>query len=127
VISKVYAVISTAQLARAHAWYAQLFGRRSDLHPMAEVHEWYFANGGVQLVADAERAGRSMLTLIVSDLEAARAELQTRHLSLGPATASDFAIVAQIRDPDGNQLTFAEPGPAQTHARSQMQTAHPGR
>lgn len=112
-VSKVYAVVSTAQLSRAHEWYSRLFGRASDLHPMAEVHEWHFANGGVQLVDDASRAGRSMLTVIVSSLDAARAEMQTRDLLLGQATGGDFATIAQIRDPDGNQVTFAEPGPAQ--------------
>jgi hypothetical protein len=126
VITKVYAVVCTAQLGRAHQWYARLFGRTSDLHPMAEVHEWHFLNGGVQLVADAKRAGRSMLTLIVSDLDAVRADLQSRDLSLGPPSGGDFAIVAQIRDPDGNQITLAEPGPAQTQAREPIQIAHPG-
>lgn len=37
---------------------------------MGEVYEWYFGDGGVQLVDDAKRAGNSMLTVIVSDLEA---------------------------------------------------------
>ena len=119
-ITKVYAVVSTAQLARAHEWYSRLFGRSSDLHPMAEVHEWYFVNGGVQLVADAERAGRSMLTVIVSNLDAIRAEMQTRHLALGPASGGDFATVAQIQDPDGNRITFAEPGPTQMQAQAQI-------
>lgn len=47
-----------------------MFGRAPDLHPMGEVYEWYFGDGGVQLVDDAKRAGNSMLTVIVSDLEA---------------------------------------------------------
>jgi hypothetical protein len=126
VITTIYAVISTARLARAHDWYARLFGRRSDLHPMSDVHEWHFPNGGVQLVADAGRAGSSMLTLIVNDLDAVRADLRSRRLSLGPASGSDFATVAQIRDPEGNQITFAEPGPAQMPSRSQILIAHPG-
>ena len=121
-ITKVYAVVSTAQLSRAHDWYARLFGRSSDLHPMAEVHEWYFVNGAVQLVADAERAGRSMLTVIVSNLDAIRAEMQTRDLALGPSSGGDFATVAQVRDPDGNQITFAEPA-TQVQVQAQAQTA----
>ena len=113
-IDQVYAVVSTAQLSRAHEWYARLFGRASDLHPMAEVHEWYFVNGGVQLVEDAGRAGNSMLTVIVGSLDKARAEMRTRALELGPANGGDFATVAQIHDPDGNQITFAEPAPVST-------------
>jgi predicted enzyme related to lactoylglutathione lyase len=108
-ISKVYAVMSTAEIGRAHEWYARLFGRASDHHPMAGLYEWRFPNGGVQLVADAARAGRSLLTVVVGGLDDAHHEMQTRDLVLAPATGGDFAAVAQIADPDGNRITFAEP------------------
>ena len=113
-ITKVYAVVRTAQIGRAHEWYARLFGRASDRHPMEAVHEWYFLNGGVQLVADAERAGRSMLTVVVGKLDAARSEMQTRDLVLGAAAGGDLASVAEIADLDGNQIIFAEPRLAAT-------------
>lgn len=112
-ISKVYAVVSTSNLDRAQQWYSKLFGRVPDLRPMDEVHEWYFGNGGVQLVADSKRAGASMITLLVADLETSQSALQSRGLSLGPSSSSDFATIAQITDPDGNQITLAQPGPAQ--------------
>ena len=80
---------------------------------MAEVYEWYVGDGGVQLVDDAKRAGNSMLTVIVPDLDAARGALQSRHLSLGPSSGGDFAPLAQISDLDGNPITLAQPGPAQ--------------
>ena len=115
-ISKIYAAISTKDLDQAQQWYSRLFGRPSDLHPMDEVYEWHFGTGGVQLVADAKRAGSSMLTLIVGNLEASRSTLQSRGLSLGPASGGDFATIAQISDPDGNQITLAQPGPAQAQA-----------
>jgi hypothetical protein len=35
--------------------------------------------------------------------------MQTRDLVLGPIAGGDFAPVAQIADPDGNRITFAEP------------------
>ena len=60
----------------------------------------------------------AMLTVIVSNLDAIRAEMQTRELVLGPPAGGDFATVAQIRDPDGNQVTFAEPGPTQMQAQT---------
>lgn len=117
-VSGIYAVVSTAQLARAHEWYARLFGRTSDLHPMNEVHEWHFANGGVQLVLDAERAGGSMLTVVVADLDTAREEIETRDLFLGPAAGGDFATIAQINDPDGNLIVVAA---ATEHVRAHAQ------
>lgn len=112
-IAKAYAVVSTADLVRAREWYSRLFGRAPDLTPMAEVHEWYFREGGVQVVDDPSRAGRSMLTLIVTDLAGARTDLQSRNLALGPQSGGEFAMIARISDPDGNQITFAQPGPAQ--------------
>lgn len=112
-LNKIYAVISSGRLDDAQKWYSRLFGRPADLHPMAEVYEWHFGNGGVQLVDDAKRAGSSMLTVIVPDLDASRAALEARQLTLGPASGGDFARIAQITDQDGNQITFAQPGPAQ--------------
>jgi hypothetical protein len=108
-ISKVYAVMSTAEIGRAHEWYARLFGRASDRHPGADQHEWQFPNGGVRLVADAARAGRSLLTVVLGSLDDARHEMHTRDLVLAPAAGGDVAAVAQIADPDGNCITFAEP------------------
>ena len=111
--STVYAVISTTNLDRAREWYARLFGRESDRQPMTEVCEWHFGSGAVQVVADPQRAGCSMLTMIVSSLERTRADLLGRRLTLGPTSGGEVATVAQIRDPDGNQITLAEPPPAQ--------------
>jgi ketosteroid isomerase-like protein/predicted enzyme related to lactoylglutathione lyase len=110
-IVKSYSVVSTADLAAARAWYAKLFGREPDRTPMSEVHEWYFGDGGVQLVQDENRGGRSMLTLIVDDIDEARRSLAKQGLALGPATDGDFATLAQIKDHEGNVITFAKPGP----------------
>ena len=111
-VDKVYSVISTGRIDQSKEWYTRLFGRAPDLRPMTEVYEWYFGDGGVQLVDDTTRAGQSMLTVIVPDLEASRRALQSRQLALGPSSGGDFARIAQT-DLDGNQVTLAQPGPAQ--------------
>ncbi len=79
---------------------------------MANVYEWHFGDCGMQLVDDATQAGHSMLTVIVPDLEGLRGALEARQLTLGPTSDGDFARFAQITDNDGNQITFAQPGPA---------------
>lgn len=112
-INKVFAVMSSGRLDEARAWYSRLFDRPADLHPMANVYEWHFGDGGMQLVDDATRAGSSMLTLLVPDLDALRDALGRRQLTLGPTSEGDFARFAQIADRDGNQITCAQPGPAQ--------------
>lgn len=110
-INKAYAVVCTSDMERAKSWYSKLFGRQPDLTPMAEVHEWYFGDSGVQLLDDAERAGQSRLTLIVGNLEEIRRELQEQGLELSEASGGDFATVSQIEDFNGNITTFAQPGP----------------
>jgi hypothetical protein len=110
--AKAYAVMCTADLEKAKLWYGRLLGRGPDRTPMAEVHEWYFGDGGLQLLDHAQCAGNTKLTLLVGDLEETRAGLTVRGLKLGPSSGGDFAKVAQIEDPDGNIVTFAEPGPA---------------
>jgi predicted enzyme related to lactoylglutathione lyase len=108
-VAKLYAVVSVADIDRAHDWYSRLFGRKPDVTPMPSDHEWHVGNGGVQVVADATRAGKSMLTVIVSDLEQTRTALQSHQLVLGPASTGDYVSYAQILDPDGNTVTFAQP------------------
>ena len=61
---------------------------------------------------DSTRGGKSMLTVIVPDLEASRDALRPRQLLLGPSTGGNFAQIAQITDLDGNQSTLAHPGTA---------------
>ena len=76
---------------------------------MAEVYEWHFGDGGVQLLDDSTRAGNSMLTVIVPDLEASRAALQSRQLSLGPSSGGDFARIAQIAISTAIKLHWRSP------------------
>jgi hypothetical protein len=112
--STVYAVISTTNLDRAREWYARLFGRESDRQPMTGVCEWHFGSGGVQVVADPQRAGCSMFTLIVSSLERTRADLLGRRLTRDPSSGGDMTAIAQIRDlgrqPDHVRGTGARTG-----------------
>lgn len=69
-VNRVLAGVAVADVDAALPWYERLFGRPADALPMAGLAEWHFASGGVvQLVASAERAGRSLLTLDVDDLE----------------------------------------------------------
>jgi hypothetical protein len=120
-VDKIFAVVSSADLEKSREWYSRLFGREPDETPMQELRQWHFEEGGVQLLDDAQHAGQSMLTLIIEDLESARADLASRGLSLGPASSSDYANTAQIRDLDGNLVTLAQPGSSQAKPRSQRE------
>jgi hypothetical protein len=78
---------------------------------MAGLAEWHFPSGGVvQLVASADRAGRSLLTLDVDGLVRELAAMGERGLDAGPLddTTSDKVLIATASDPEGNAITLVE-------------------
>lgn len=105
-----FAAVSTADYAPALVWYLRFFGRAPDLVPHETEAAWQVADAGwVYLVADAERAGRATVTLIVDDLDARLAELASR--GLAPATVETVGPggrKATIVDPEGNRLALAQ-------------------
>ena len=105
--STVYAVISTRNLERAREWDGRLFGRDSDGRPMTEVHERYFGSGGVR--AWAIRSRRLLDVHDDRQQPSAPAPISWPAVTVGPSSGGEVATIAQIRDPDGNQITIAEP------------------
>lgn len=108
-VQGLFAVACVAEFEPSVEWYARLFGREPDERPMDWLVQWRFAGGAIQVWKDAERAGRSLATIVVPDIEAERRRLADAGLHLGEASRGDYGAVAQIDDPDGNRLTLAEP------------------
>jgi glyoxylase I family protein len=106
----IFAAIAVADIDRSSAWYARLFGRDRDERPMKEAAEWFLVEGGaIQLVLDKQRAGKSMATLGVVDIEAVVSELKARGIEASATKPGDGPFrLAQLKDPDGNLLTFAQ-------------------
>jgi predicted enzyme related to lactoylglutathione lyase len=109
-ISKVLTGVAVSDMERAKRWYGVLFGRPFDAEPMPGLTEWHIDAGVVQLVADARRAGGSLVTLHVPDARAALESLAARG---GPSVAvddstSDKVLFATVTDPDGNAITIVE-------------------
>jgi uncharacterized protein YndB with AHSA1/START domain/predicted enzyme related to lactoylglutathione lyase len=106
----ILAGIAVANIEDAIGWYGRVFGRNFDDRPMKEAAEWRLTQGGsLQLVLDKERAGKSMVTIGVSDIDELAADLQSKGLEAkAGGTPSGKFRLAQIRDPDGNLLTFAQ-------------------
>jgi glyoxylase I family protein len=110
-IKRVLAGVAVADVDAARPWYERLFGRPADELPMAGLAEWHFPSCGVvQLVASAERAGRSLLTLDLDNLERELAVMQRRGLGAGALddTTSDKVLIATAIDPEGNAITLVE-------------------
>jgi len=101
-IQHVMAAVPTADYEAARAWYEQLFGRPPDVIVKDDESMWQLAQGGwVYLVADSERAGTAMLTLMVDDVEAHAPgeEIETVPGSFRRAVLSD---------PDGNRIAIGQ-------------------
>jgi len=110
-ISKVYANLSCADLGDSATWFATIFGRPADRAPMTGLQEWDCGDGGFQLFQKPEDAGRGTLTLMVDDLEAERARLETAGLSMPGIETADYTDIMRLRDPDGNLVVLAHPHP----------------
>jgi catechol 2,3-dioxygenase-like lactoylglutathione lyase family enzyme len=102
--------ITVRDLAAATRWYENLLSKPPDQKPMPEVAEWAFPRGGwIQVFADPDRAGKSSVTFSVSDLKTQADHLRSLGIAVGDLQESKQVKTLIIRDPDGNQLVFAEP------------------
>ena len=110
-VNRVLAGVAVADVDAAVPWYERLFGRPPDALPMEGLAEWHVPAGGVvQLVASADRAGRSLLTLDSDDLRHELVAMQERGLDAGELddTTSDRVLIATTTDPEGNEITLVE-------------------
>ncbi|MFC3713217.1 VOC family protein [Sphingoaurantiacus capsulatus] len=109
VLQGLFAVACVSDMAASEAWYEKLLGRPADDHPMPTLTQWRWGPAGIQLVHDADRAGKSLMTIVVPEMSATRRALASRGIAFGDDMQGDFGIIAQIDDPDGNRITLAEP------------------
>lgn len=108
---RVLAGVAVRDVDAAVAWYERLFGRGPDARPMDSLADYHFPSGGViQLIADPERAGRSLLTLAVDDLARELSDLRARGVDVGDLddTTSAKVLIATVTDPDGNAITLVQ-------------------
>ena len=65
-----FAGTAVTDFAEARAWYERLMGRPPDMLPHDAEAVWQVTDTGwIYIVADADRAGRGLLTLMVDDLD----------------------------------------------------------
>lgn len=99
--------MTVADLEAAIRWYTRLFGRELDARPMEGLVEWHLApTFGVQVWADAERAGRSTMVITESDLDALADRLRRAGVDHGGIQKATSSRVLPVTDPDGNSIVF---------------------
>ncbi len=90
-------------------WYARLLGCEPDRRPMEGLAEWQITDtASIQVFADPSKAGTSVVTLGVDDLDGHARPLAERCLELDRQTTSRGQQLGSIGDPDGNLVVFAQ-------------------
>lgn len=104
--------VPVANLQAAISWYEQLFGCAADIIPNESEVMWCVAGKGwLYVIEDRERAGRTVVTISVSDLDEFVADLATRGISVRPIEAvGDAGRKAVVVDADGNVISCIEVG-----------------
>jgi catechol 2,3-dioxygenase-like lactoylglutathione lyase family enzyme len=109
-IEHVFAGVAVSDYDASAAWYERLLGRPPDLIPKAGEAAWRLSGSGwIYIVADAERAGRGLITVTVDDLDAQLAELEQREVEIADTrTVPDVVRTALVVDPDGSRIQFGQ-------------------
>jgi predicted enzyme related to lactoylglutathione lyase len=105
-----FVAVPVADFQAAMSWYEQLFGRVADIVPNENEVMWCVAgNGWIYVIEDQERAGKTLVTVSVSDLEQIVADLADRGISAGPIEPVGEAGRKGVAvDPDGNVISWIE-------------------
>lgn len=110
-ITNTLAGIAVANLSAAYPWYERLLGRAADERTAQRGAEWRFDGASIRVFADGGRAGSSCVTLVVDDIERQVQVLADRYFAVGDPTQIAQTRSTTVRDPDGNQIVFAESNP----------------
>ncbi|MFZ0229755.1 MAG: VOC family protein [Mycobacterium sp.] len=105
-IEHVLAVVPVTDVERSRRWYEALFGRAADNNPMPTLVEWQVVPGGwVQVFADDQDAGSTVVNFAVHDLDNQIDELKQRGLEPGEVVDANKGVrLSALTDPDGNKV-----------------------
>lgn len=110
-IEYVFAGIAVTDHNRAVRWYARLFGRAADVLVRDDVESmWQLKDAAwIYVLQDAERAGKSFVTILVEDLENHVAEIARRGIGDWETELLPGVYKKAIfTDADGNTVAFGE-------------------
>ena len=112
-ITEFFAGIAVADFGAMLALYERLMGKPPDFFPHESEAVWRVTeHAWLYVVADAERAGKALLTILVDDLDDQVAQLAVRGLEpTKRETYSNGVRKVTYRDPDGNEIGVGQPPP----------------
>lgn len=105
-----FASVPVTELAEARPWYEQLFGRAADVVPNDTECMWKVSGDGwLYVIEDPGRAGATVVTVAVDDLDRFVADLGARGIRSGPIEAvGEAGRKATVVDVDGNAISWIE-------------------
>ena len=105
-----FAGLRVRDFGAARAWYEQLFGEPTSF-PHATEAVWTLGEDrSIYIVEHADGAGRSVVTLVLDDLDAEVAAIAARGLEPDEReTYANGVRKVTYRDPDGNEIGFGGP------------------
>ncbi len=109
-ITYLFAGVPTADFALALSWYEHLLRQPPDRYPKAGEAVWQLTEAGLlYLVADRERAGNALVTLIVDDLDTWMARLARAGIAHGEVEVLSGGVrKITVLDPDGNSISLGQ-------------------
>ena len=109
--TELFAGIPVADYPAMLSWYERLFGQQPSFFPQEGEAVWQVnEHGWVYIVADAGRAGKALLTILVDDLEVRVRELSARGVAVGlTEVMAEGVHVVKITDPEGNRIQLGQP------------------
>lgn len=111
-LKKIYAQLNCTDSTISAVWYEKLFGRQPGACPMKGFVEWHHGDAaGLQLFENDGDAGHRTLTLTVERLRDEQTPLTEAGLSPSEVGLATSTSLVRLRDPDGNLIVLAQPGP----------------
>jgi len=109
-IQEAFTSVAVDNLHSALVWYERLMGRQPDMIPNDNEAVWQLSGKAwLYIIGDAQRAGKTLITLIVDDLDGHVAEFNERGISF-KFIEQDSKIYRRVvvTDPEGNTFQFTE-------------------
>jgi predicted enzyme related to lactoylglutathione lyase len=106
-----FAGMPVSDFAAALDWYTRLFGRAPDIPVHDTEVMWQVAAGGwLYVVADPARCGGGLVSIAVTDLDTALADLAARGVDPDAPVErmGDAGRKATFHDPEGNRVSLLE-------------------
>ncbi len=109
-VDVIFAGVPVSDFDAARAWYERFFGRPPDVVAHESEVMWRVTDRGwLYILRDPDRAGSSIVTMAVPDLDEAASALTARGVSPGAIEPEgDAGRKSVVADADGNSIALIE-------------------